>query len=81
MNIEFVMASYIYKSNKRRYSNYQTISLLSTAYKFLPNIVLYNVTPYVAENIGIFQCRFRRTFHGGPHVLYLSESGVRIVKF
>jgi hypothetical protein len=41
-------------------SNYQGISLLSTLYKILSNILLSRLTPYVDEIIGDHQCGFRR---------------------
>jgi len=47
MNVDFLMFVIYQKCDKLDYSNYQVISLLSTAYKFLPNAVLYNVNPYV----------------------------------
>jgi hypothetical protein len=40
--------------------NYRGISLLTTAYKILSNIVLVRLTPYVNEIIGDHQCGFRR---------------------
>jgi hypothetical protein len=39
-------------------NNYQGISLLSTAYKILPTILLARLTPYVNEIIGNHQCGF-----------------------
>jgi hypothetical protein len=38
----------------------QFVSLLSTAYKILYNILLTRLTPYVNEIIGDHQCGFRR---------------------
>jgi hypothetical protein len=40
-------------------TNYQGISLLSTSYKILSNILLSRLTPYVDEIIGDHQCGFR----------------------
>jgi hypothetical protein len=40
-------------------SNYQGMSLLSTSYKILSNILLSRLTPYVDEIIGDHQCGFR----------------------
>jgi sorting nexin-29 len=48
------------KSNKTDYSNYRGISLLSTSYKILSNILLSRLTPYVDEIVGYHQCGFRR---------------------
>jgi hypothetical protein len=48
------------KSDKTESSNYRGISLLSTSYKILSNILLSRLTPYVDEIIGDHQCEFRR---------------------
>jgi hypothetical protein len=48
------------KGDKTDCNNYRGISLLSTAYKILSNILLTWLTPYVNEIIGDHQCRFRR---------------------
>jgi hypothetical protein len=52
------------------YSNYQVISLLLAAYKFLPNIVLYNVTAYVEKIIGNSEFGFRCIDHDESHIVY-----------
>jgi hypothetical protein len=41
-------------------SNHRGISLLSTSYKILSNILLARLTPYADEIIGDHQCGFRR---------------------
>jgi hypothetical protein len=41
-------------------SNYRGISLLSTSYKILSNILLSRLIPYGDEIIGYHQCGFRR---------------------
>jgi hypothetical protein len=41
-------------------SNYRGISLLSTSYKILSNILHSRLTPYIDEIIGDHQCGFRR---------------------
>jgi hypothetical protein len=41
-------------------SNYRGMSLLSTSYKILSNILLARLTPYADEIIGDHQCVFRR---------------------
>jgi hypothetical protein len=46
------------KGDKTHCNNYQGISLLSTAYKILSNILLASLTPYVNEVIGDHQCGF-----------------------
>jgi len=68
------------KGDNSQYSNYQVISLLSAAYKFLPNIVLYNVTAYVEKIIGNCQFGFRCIDHDGSHIVYWSDCGGRIVR-
>jgi hypothetical protein len=45
--------------DKTDYSNYRMISLLSTSYKILSNILLSRLSPYVDEIIGDHQCGFR----------------------
>jgi hypothetical protein len=46
------------KDDKTDCNNYQGISLLSTAYKILSNILLARLTPYVNEVIGDHQHGF-----------------------
>jgi sorting nexin-29 len=46
------------KGNKRDCSNYQGISLLSTSYKILSNILLSRLIPYADEVSGDRQCGF-----------------------
>jgi hypothetical protein len=41
-------------------NNYHGISLLSTSYKILSNILLSRLSPYIDEIIGDHQCGFRR---------------------
>jgi hypothetical protein len=47
------------KGDKTDCSNYRGISLLSTSYKILSNILLARLTVYVDEIIGDHQCGFR----------------------
>jgi hypothetical protein len=47
------------KGNKTDSSDYQGISLLSTSYKILSNILLARLTPYAEEIIGDHQFGFR----------------------
>jgi hypothetical protein len=48
------------KGDKTDYSNYRGISLLSTSYKMLSDILLSRLISYVDEIIGDHQCGFRR---------------------
>jgi hypothetical protein len=48
------------KGDKTDCSNYRGISLLSTSYKILSNILLSRLTPYVDKIIGDHQCGFQR---------------------
>jgi sorting nexin-29 len=47
------------KGDKIDCSNYWGMSLLSTSYKMLSNILLSRLIPYVDEIIGVHQCGFR----------------------
>jgi hypothetical protein len=47
------------KGDKTECSNYKGISLLSTSYKILSNILLARLTPYADEIIGDHQCGFQ----------------------
>jgi hypothetical protein len=46
------------KGDKTDCSNYRGISLLSTSYKILCNILLSRLIPYADEIIGDHQCGF-----------------------
>jgi sorting nexin-29 len=56
--------------DKTACNNYRGISLLSTAYKILYNILLARLTPYVNEVIGDHQCRFRRNRSTMDQIFY-----------
>jgi sorting nexin-29 len=58
--------------NKMDCSNYRGISLLSTSFKILSNILLSRLTPYVDEIIGNHQCGFR---HNRSDILHSSDTG------
>jgi hypothetical protein len=47
------------KGDKTDCSNYRGISLLSTSYKIVSNILLSRLNPYIDEIIGDNQCGFR----------------------
>jgi len=46
------------KGDKTDYTNYRGISLLSTTYKILSNILLSRLTPYAEGIFGDHQCGF-----------------------
>jgi hypothetical protein len=48
------------KGDKTDCINYREISLLSTLYKMLSNILLSWLSPYIDEIIGDHQCGFQR---------------------
>jgi hypothetical protein len=48
------------KGDKTDCNNYRGISLLSTSYKILSNILISPLSPYIDEMIGDHQCGFRR---------------------
>ena len=49
-------------------NNYRGISLLSTSYKILSNILLSRMTPYANEIIVEYQCGFRRNRSTADHI-------------
>jgi hypothetical protein len=55
---ESTVAPVYKKGDKTDSSYYRGISLLSTAYKILSNILLSRLTPYAEEIIGDHQCGF-----------------------
>jgi hypothetical protein len=64
----------IYKKGDQTHcNNYRGISLLSTAYKTLSNILLARLTPYVNEIIGDHQCGFRRNGSTMDQIFYIRQ--------
>ena len=63
------------KCANSEYSNYQVISLLSAAYRLLPNIVLYNVTVCVEKIIGNSQFGLRCIDYDRSHIVYWWDCG------
>jgi sorting nexin-29 len=59
------------KGNKSECNNYRGISLLSTAYRILCNILLARFTPYVNEIIADHQCGFRRNRSTTDQIFYI----------
>jgi hypothetical protein len=56
---ESIMVPINKNGDKTVCSNYRSISLLSTSYKILSNILLTRLTPYADEIIGDHQCGFQ----------------------
>ena len=54
-------------------NNYREISLSSTSYKILSNILLSGVTQYANEIIGENQCGFRRNRSTINHIFSLEQ--------
>jgi hypothetical protein len=59
------------KGDKTDCNNYRGISLLSTAYRILSNILLARLTPYGDEIIGDHQCGFRRNRSITDQIFYI----------
>jgi hypothetical protein len=54
-------------------SNYRGISLLSTSYKTVPNILLSRLIPYADEIIGDHQCGFRHNRSTTDQIFYICQ--------
>jgi hypothetical protein len=61
------------KGDKTDCNNYRGISLLSTAYRILSNILLARLTPYVNEVIGDHQCGFLRNRCTMDQIFYIRQ--------
>jgi hypothetical protein len=61
------------KGDKTNCSNYRGISLLSTTYEILSNILLSRLTPYAEEIIWEHQCGFRRNRSTTDHIFCISQ--------
>jgi sorting nexin-29 len=59
------------KGDKTDCSNYRGISLLSTSYKILSNILLAKLTPYADEIIGDQQCGFQHNRSTTDQIFYI----------
>jgi hypothetical protein len=58
--MESIVVPIYKKGDKTDCNNYRGISLLSTSYKMLLNILLPRLNPYVDETVGYRQCGFPR---------------------
>jgi sorting nexin-29 len=54
-------------------SNYQGISLLSTSYKILSNVLLTRLTPYVDEITGVHHCGFQHDRSTTDQIFYMRQ--------
>jgi len=61
------------KGNKTHCSNYRGISLLSTMYKILYNILLSRLTPHAEKIIEDHQCGFRRSRSTTDHIFCIRQ--------
>ena len=61
------------KGDKTDCSNYRGISLLSTMYKILSNILLSRLTQYAEEIIGGRQCGFQHNRSATDHILCICQ--------
>jgi hypothetical protein len=61
------------KGDKTDCNNYQGISLLSTAYKILFNVLLASLTPHANEIMGYHQCGFRRNRSTTDQIFYIQQ--------
>jgi hypothetical protein len=61
------------KGDKTDCNNYRGISILSTAYKSLANILLARLTPNINEIIGDHQCGFRRNRSTTDQIFYIRQ--------
>jgi hypothetical protein len=61
------------KGDKTDCNNYRGISLLSTSYKILSNILLSRLSPYIDDIIGDHQCRFRRNRSSTDQIFWIRQ--------
>jgi hypothetical protein len=61
------------KGDKTVCSNYQGISLLSTSYEILSNILLSRVAPHADKSNGHYQCRFRHSRTTTYRIFYMLQ--------
>jgi hypothetical protein len=61
------------KGDKKDWSNYCGISLLSTTYKVLSNILLSRLTPYAEEIIGDHWCGFQCSRSTTDHIFCICQ--------
>jgi len=72
-NKQSIIVSVYKKGGTTDCSNYRGISLLSTTYKILANILLSRFTPYSEETIGDHQGGFQRNRSSTDHIFCIRE--------
>jgi hypothetical protein len=70
---ESIIAPNFKKGDKTDCNNYRKISLLSTAYKTLSNILLASLTPHINEITGDHQCGFLRNRSTTDQIFYIRQ--------
>jgi hypothetical protein len=71
--IESIVVPVHKNGDKTDCSNYRGISLLSTSYKILSNILLARLTPYADEIMENHQCGFRRNRSTTDQIFYTRQ--------
>jgi hypothetical protein len=71
---EYIIVPFHKKGDMTDCNNYQGISLLSAAYRMLPNILLARLTPYVNEVIGDRQCGFYHNIYYRSDFLHSADT-------
>ena len=74
---ESIIAPVYKKGDKTDCSNYRGISLLSTMYKILSNILLSRLTPDGEEIFGDHQCGFRPNISTTDHIFCILQKLVK----
>jgi hypothetical protein len=70
---EYIIVPVHKRGDKTDCNNYRGISLLSTSYKILSNILLSRLSPYVDEVTGDHQCGFRRNRSTTDQILCIRQ--------
>jgi hypothetical protein len=70
---ESIVVSIHKKGDKTDCSNYQGISLLSTSYRILSDILLSRLTPYANEIIGYHRCGFQHNRSRADEIFYIQQ--------
>jgi hypothetical protein len=68
-----IIAPIYKKGDKTDCNNYRGISLLSTIYKILSNVLLSRSTPYAEKITGEHQCGFRRNRSTTDHIFCIRQ--------